>query len=269
MTRLAQAWLATRRDKSKPLFMFVLYMDPHWDYLPPAPYDTLFTDDPIPPPRGIWKLGEGKVADNVRNRTIAAYDGEIRYTDTCISNLLCGIESSPRGSNTLIAVCADHGEAFWERGFASHGNNLHDEEIHVPLIISPPGGSRQGGVVNGQVGTIDLARTFLDYAGVEPPDVWLGRSLRPLVEEGDVEGEVSTPVVLDLRILKNHVPLRTVRTPRYKLIAPEPFISPSGVYDLAADPGETNNLVKPGAPLSAEVAALMPLLKPAGENEND
>lgn len=30
-----------RRNPAKPLFLFLLYMDPHWDYLPSVPYDRM------------------------------------------------------------------------------------------------------------------------------------------------------------------------------------------------------------------------------------
>lgn len=264
MTRLAQNWLFNRRDPSKPLFLFVLYMDPHWDYIPPAPYDMMFTDgDPIPAPRDIWKMGGRAIPEAARRRVAAAYDGEIRYTDTCVSNLIESIKKSPRAPDTLIAICSDHGEAFWERGFAAHGNNLHEEEIRVPLIISPPSSSAPasgGGLaVATQVGTMDLAPTFLDFAGIAPPSEWTGASLRPLVMGEDAP---ERPVALDLRIAPGG-DLRGVRTSKFKLMAKPPFNVPFAVYDLAADPGETNNLVAAGAALPDAALALVPLLEPA------
>ena len=259
MTRLARNWLERLRDPSRPLFLFVLYMDPHWDYLPPAPFNAMFTDDPVPPPRNIWNLGAARVPEAARRRTLAAYDGEIRYTDGCFSNLLATIDASPRSRNSLVVFCADHGEAFWERGLASHGNNLHDEELHVPLVIRPPRGAPAvGRVVPDQVGLVDVAPTLLDFAGAAPPADWIGRSLRPLMEGAEIP---EAPLLLDVRIGKEGI-VRGVRTSKLKLIGGHPHDRPAEVYDLAADPGETNNLVKAGAPLPDAVAALVPLLKP-------
>jgi arylsulfatase A-like enzyme len=266
-TRMANSWLVSLRDKSKPLFLFLLYMDPHWDYVPPPPYDGLFTSDPRPLPRAVWALGKAGAPENVRTRTVAAYDGEIRYTDHCISNLVASIMSSPRSDNTLIAVCADHGEAFWERGLASHGNNLHDEEIHVPLIIRPPPALLKmpegGRVVESQVGLIDIAKTLLDFAGAEYPHLWeKGNSLRPLIAGELRSAEI--PVVLDLRIGKTGA-RRGVRTPEFKLIS-----DLSGdlleIYSLRDDPGETNNLVHTLLPIPDGVSALLPLLVPCVED---
>ena len=200
LTRLAQDWIERRRDPEMPLFLFVHYIDVHWDYLPPPPFNRMFAPDPIPPPRDIWNMGRKSVPEVARKRSIAAYDGEIRYTDSCISNLLASLEASPRGKDTIVIICSDHGESFWERGVASHGNGLYEEEIRVPLIIRPAcgdGAPAPGRVVTQQVGLIDLAPTLTDLVDVPAPTNWVGRSLAPALR-GETLPEVS--IVLDNRI---------------------------------------------------------------------
>ena len=254
VTRLALDWLR-RRDPGRPLFLFLFYMDPHWDYIPPPDSLGLFTDDPIPALRNIYSLGKKAVDPTARARIHAAYAGEIRYTDDCIGRLLAAIRESPRAAATAVALCGDHGESFWERGKVAHGNNLYDEELHVPLIIRPPGGAPNGVVVTGQVGLIDLAPTLLDLAGVAPPAEWQGVSLRPCVTNA---APPDRPLILDNRIIGGFV--RGVRTTLFKLIARPPFNTPTEVYDLAADPGETNNLAAGAKGIPATALALIPLL---------
>ena len=41
--------------------------------------------------------------------------------------------------NTVIAIAADHGEAFGEHGEERHGMFLYDETIHVPLSVEVAG----------------------------------------------------------------------------------------------------------------------------------
>lgn len=263
LNRLAEGALA-RRDLDRPLFLFVFYMDPHWDYIPPPAFYRMFTDDPVPARRDIWTPGKRlDVSQAERERIIAAYDGEIRYTDTHVGSLLKIIRDGPRGGNTAIAVCADHGEAFWERGVVAHGNNLHEEEIRVPLIIRAPDACGdplvRGATIGAQVGLIDVAPTLLDFAGTAPPEAWQGRSLRPFLSGGTVP---ERPLTLDTRVNGNV--WRGVRTSRHKVIAGEPFTEPSAAYDLQTDPKEENNLLKAGDPLPDAAAALVPLLKPAG-----
>lgn len=264
LTRLARDWIEKRRDPEKPLFLFILYIDVHWDYLPPPPFNRMFAPDPVPPPRDIWNLGRKSVPEAARRRSVAAYDGEIRYTDGCISNLLAAIDASPRGKDTVVVFCSDHGESFWERGVASHGNALFDEELRVPLVIRPARGDGEPApprVVSEQVGLIDLAPTLADLAGVPAPTNWIGRSLAPALR-GETLPEA--PIVLDNRIGDDGAILRGVRTSRWKVIAGPPHDRPTELYDLRADPAETNDLLRAGGfALPPEVEALVPLLKPA------
>lgn len=249
-----------RRDPSKPLFLFLFYMDPHWDYAPPPPFDAKFSTMGKPPVRNVWALTADKATPTVRQRVIDAYDGEIAYCDMSVSNLLAAVSATPRWNDTIVIIAGDHGESFWERGFSGHGNSLYDEELKVPLMIRIPKnrGFRPGTVVRGQVGGIDLAPTLLDLAGVPIPRSWKGISLRSAMMSGVSEGR---PVVAETRVRAN-LWQRAVRTDRYKVIAVDDFEMPGEVYDLQSDPGETNDLVRAGIPLPEGARALVKSLKP-------
>lgn len=259
LTRMGLAKLR-RRDPDKPLFLFLFYMDPHWDYNPPAPYDLKFSATGKGPVRKAWRLDAKRATPEIRRRTVDAYDGEIAYCDTAVSNLLAAVAATPRWNDTVVVVAGDHGESFWERGISGHGNHLHDEELKVPLLIRVPRnrGLEPGTVVRGQVGGIDLAPTLLDLAGVPVPPSWKGRSLVPAMERGVSDGR---PVVTETRAREDRWQ-RAVRTDRWKVIAVDDFTRPAEAYDLVADPGETNNLVRAGAPLPKEAEDLVPYLKP-------
>ncbi len=260
VTRLAGEWLTTRRDPAKPLFLFIMYMEPHWDYLPPPSYYALFSDDPVPPPRGVPEIAKKPLSATQLQRLRHAYAGEIRYTDDCLAQLLKHLAASPRAASSAIILTADHGESFLERGVLGHGNHLHDEEIHVPLIICPPRHrARPGGAtVTGQVALIDVAPTILAFAGITPPAAWEGHSLLPLLPGGTAPDR---PLLLDTRIIGAHQ--RAIRTSHWKIIAHAPFTTPSAIYDLTTDPGETTNLLQHGhSAIPAAATALIPLLLP-------
>ena len=249
-----------RRDPAKPLFLFLFYMDPHWDFYPPPPYDMKFASPGKGPIRNAWAMTADKVTPEIRRRTLDAYDGEIAYCDNAISNLLASVAATPRWNDTVVVIAGDHGESFWERGFSGHGNYLYDQELKVPLIIRVPKnrGLKPGGVVKGQVGGIDLAPTLLDLAGVPVPPSWKGRSLVSAMERGTSDG---CHVVTETRV-RDKLWQRAVRTDRWKVIAIDDFTKPVEAYDLVADPGETNNLVRAGALLPKEAQDLIPHLKP-------
>ena len=255
-----------RRDPAKPLFLFLFYMDPHWDFYPPLPYDRMFDSTGKGPIRNAWAMKADKVTPEIRRRTLDAYDGEIACCDNAISNLLASVAAMPRWNDTVVVIAGDHGESFWERGFSGHGNYLYDQELKVPLMIRVPKnrGLKPGGVVKGQVGGIDLAPTLLDLAGVPVPPSWKGRSLVSAMDRGTSDGR---PVVTETRV-RDKLWQRAVRTDRWKVIAIDDFTKPVEAYDLVADPGETNNLVRAGAPLPKEAEDLVPYLKPIEKQFN-
>ena len=254
-----------RRDKAKPLFLFLFYMDPHWDYNPPPPYDRMFSSQGSK--RGAWQTPVNLVTAQLRQRVIDAYDGEIAYCDKSIFNLLESLRKSPRWDDTVVVIAGDHGESFWERGFSGHGNDLYDSELKVPLFIRVPKARRgdiaQGRVVKGQVGGIDVAPTILDFASIDIPKSWCGKSLRSEMLSGRSEGRV---LLTETRI-RARLRQRAVRTDRWKVISIGDYFKPSEIYDLESDPEEKINLLKSGVTLPPEVARLIPLLIPAKEDE--
>ena len=78
------------------------------------------------------------------------------------------------------------------------------------------------------------------------------------MERGTSDGR---PVVTETRV-RDKLWQRAVRTDRWKVIAIDDFTKPVEAYDLVADPGETNNLVRAGASLPKEAQDLIHHLKP-------
>src|SRR6185436_17103048 len=80
---------------------------------------------------------------------------------------------------TLIVITADHGEEFREHGDFEHGQSLHSELLHVPLILRLPGRIPAGKRIAGNVSGLDVLPTILELCGLTAnPDVQ-GRSLVP------------------------------------------------------------------------------------------
>jgi len=130
-------WL---RDKpSGPYYLYINYFDVHSPYLAPAPYSHRFGRLSNTVVRR-WSSKGGfrpkhplPAAD--RAALIDGYDNSLCYLDAQIGRLVRLLESTADGKNTIIMITADHGEAFGEHGAYQHGNDLHREEIHVPLIV--------------------------------------------------------------------------------------------------------------------------------------
>jgi len=225
----ARAWLATHA--AHPFFLFVHTYQVHEPYTPPRAYATLFTD------------GDGGDANQ---RALAAYEREVRYTDDLLADLLGALDPQ-----TIVAVTSDHGEAFGEHFWTTHGFDLHDEELLVPLVVRAAGLVPAGRVVEEQVGLVDLAPTLLELAGVPGLPDLQGRSFAGLLR-GDRGGWVERPIVsADL------IGGESVRTRQRKFIATKkgPLL-----YDLVADPRET---AERAAADAAGVAAARAVLEQA------
>ena len=150
-------------SRSEPYFLLVHYFDPHYDYndheawVFAAPSAGRLDGD-----EGIWTLREmapplsAAEVGFLRDR----YDEEIRFTDHHIGRLLAALDPD----RTVVALTADHGEEFMERGWLGHTRTLHEELVSVPLIVRAPD-SVAGRAVEGPVSLTALAPTLLALAG--------------------------------------------------------------------------------------------------------
>jgi arylsulfatase len=177
-TDAALEWLAGRAP-DEPFFLWVHYQDPHGPYTPPEdclpPLARELTDEPELPvgrnQRGhgdlpIYQvLGAERAPETYRMR----YDAEIRYFDRELGRLLAQLRSSGILQRSLLIFSADHGEALGEHGYYfAHGQNLHAELLHVPLLVRLPGGERAGERRSEPVSHLDLWPTVLAAFDLEP-----------------------------------------------------------------------------------------------------
>lgn len=148
----ALSWLSKRPPG--PFFLWVHLYDPHDPYTPPEPYQTRYQSEP--------------------------YDGEIAYTDASLGKLFEALKTRGIFDSALIAVMADHGEAFGEHGEKHHGIFLYDETIHVPLLIKTPRQRSTRKVVD-RVGLVDVAPTILQAAMLPVDGAMQGKSVLDLI----------------------------------------------------------------------------------------
>lgn len=65
-----------------------------------------------------------------------AYKNAIREQDRQVARALRAFVDHAGGRPWLVAFTSDHGEAFGEHGAIHHGQNLYDEQVHVPAWIA-------------------------------------------------------------------------------------------------------------------------------------
>ena len=118
---------------------------------------------------------------------LADYFGEIAAFDAALGVLLEELSAAGELDRTLVVISGDHGPP----GFPHGKCNLYDFGTHVCLAIAGPG-VRGGRTVDDFVSLPDLAPTFLETGGIDPPDVMTARSLWPVLSsenEGLVDPE--------------------------------------------------------------------------------
>jgi arylsulfatase A-like enzyme len=108
-----------------------------------------------------------EITDDEKRLLQRLYRGEVKRLDTRIGDLLDRLDRRMPMDDTYIVFASDHGEAFGEHDSFFHGGKLHQELIHVPLIVSKPGIDRK--VVDAPVSNLDIMPTLLEVADVDVP----------------------------------------------------------------------------------------------------
>jgi len=161
------------------------------------------------------------------------YDARLASADTLLGRLVARLGDLGVDRHTLLVVTADHGVALGERGLPGT-RTLHEEAIHVPLLLRPPRGVEQRAIV-ARVSLLSLAPTLLELSGIEhAPSRFAATTLSEWLF-GDPASPRTPPVFSELGREQ------AVIDERYKLI----LRTDSGegwVYDLAADPHERRDI---------------------------
>lgn len=196
-TDAAIAWLEERRAAGEDRFFFwVHYQDPHGPYRPPAEVLARFerpaTAEPELPvgqtQRGLGQIPSYQALESERRPEPyrARYDAEIAYFDEHLGRLLDWLRAADWTRDALIVFTSDHGESLGEQDYwFCHGENLHAEIVHVPLLVRFPEGTRhvqadERGRVLRPAGHLDLLPTILEALAVPHPE---GRGLSLFQEE--------------------------------------------------------------------------------------
>jgi len=207
----AAAALAWADAAAEPWFLWVHFYDPH---------------DPYEPPAGLARPGPR-----------GAYDGELIAVDRAVGALRDGVAAAS-ARELLTVFAADHGESLGEHGEATHGFFVYQSTVAVPLVFHLPG-SIAAGESAAAARLLDVAPTVLDLLGLPAWEGIDGVSLAPLLAG---RAQRPPPAYVESRrpwLSYRWAPLAAVVDGGWKLIAaPRPEL-----YDLAADPGETENLI--------------------------
>jgi arylsulfatase A-like enzyme len=234
----------------EPWFASVSYFSPHDPRTPPTAYADRYDSRGIPLPENYAPehpidTGAMTVRDELLEewpRTPAAirqhlanYYGLITHHDNHVGRILDALERTGQRENTIVVFTSDHG-----LGIGSHGllgkQNMYDHSVRVPMLIDAPGlaGERLHECLCTHA---DWYPTLCDLLGIEPPERLTGRSYAPVLRgERASHRDAVCCAYRDVQ--------RAIATERWKLIT-YPQSGRAQLFDRAADPAETRNLLAP------------------------
>ena len=259
----------SRSDRSQPFFLQCSFPDPHHPFTPPGRYWDMYHPEEIPLPPSfnpgerqivphLLRLYQERTAQeankdgqrtfavterDVREATALTY-GMISMIDDAIGSILGWLKTLRLDDDTVVIFTSDHGDFMGDHQLLLKGALHYRGLVRVPCIWSDPANETSGALNSGLCGTIDLAPTILDRAGLAGHNGLQGKSLLPaltgaptghesmLIEEHQRRGYMG---------LANNFRARSLVTQRHRLTIYE-GVGWGEIYDYATDPHELDNL---------------------------
>ncbi|NGP45550.1 sulfatase-like hydrolase/transferase [Bacillaceae bacterium SIJ1] len=263
--------LAEYKENDENFFLWASFFDPHPPYLVPEPWDTMYDPDDLTVPKAIpnehehnpphFKMTQEEnpdfsdyretqfgnigyhshahISDEEAGENMAVYYGMISMMDKYIGKILDQLDHLGLADNTIVVFTTDHGHFFGQHGLHDKGGFHYEDLIKLPFIVRYPGHVPAGQSSASMQSLVDLAPTFLRFAGLDIPrtmtgvdqsEVWLGQ-----------QEEARDHIICEFRKQPTKVHQKTFVDKRYKLTVY--YNQKYGeLFDLENDPNELNNL---------------------------
>lgn len=241
----------------RPFFIRWDPSEPHLPNLVPEPYASLYPAGQISPWPSFPDSLEGKPyiqKQQLRNwglsgwrwaewaPIVARYLGQITLLDHQIGRVLAVLAELGLAEETLVIYTSDHGDLCGAHGMIDKHFVMYEDVVRVPLLMRWPGKIGTNQLSEAFIcSALDLAATFCEGAGLEPPSTFKGQSLLPIACQG-VEGSRSDIFASYHGGQFGLYSQRMVRDRRWKYIWNA--TAEDELYDLETDPGELRNLAQ-------------------------
>ncbi len=177
-------------------------------------------------------------------RYMQDYLATISSVDEGVGKVLDYLEANGLSENTIVVYTSDQGFYLGEHGWFDK-RFMYEESMRTPLLIQYPGKIKAGSVSDELVQNIDIAPTFLEYAGLKVPKDIQGASLAG-VAAGETDEQWRKSLYYHyyefpgFHSVKRHY---GVRDNRFKLIHFYNDVDQWEFFDLEKDPSEMNNAI--------------------------
>ena len=161
--------------KGKPFFMWFAPSLPHYPFDAPEKYYNLYKDKNM-------------------SESAKQYYANCTWFDDAWGELVLYLKEKDLYDNTLIVYVNDNGweqdpqVEYWDDPNRSHNggdkgkSSIYDMSFRSPIIFSWANNIEKGRRTSALMHSADIPATILDYAGLELPDHFYGKSYRELIE---------------------------------------------------------------------------------------
>lgn len=221
-------WMRSKTDaakQGKPFFLYLPFTSPHY---------------PVCPLPAFWGQGE-----------CGGYGEFVIETDHHVGRVLEFLKQSGLDDNTIVIYTSDNGpERSWQQriktfnhdsrgSFRGGKRDIYEGGHRVPFLVRWPRGVKQPGRSwDGLIGQVDLLATFAELVGTSVP-----------ANAGE-DSQSFLSILIQPDSTHQRLPLINhasngrfaITEGRWKLVMPHKKL-PAELYDLAADPRETRNVI--------------------------
>lgn len=259
------------QEEKESFFLWASFFDPHPPYIVPEPWDTMYNPEKLTLPKvvqgehdknpphfqltqmenpdftsyqetDIGNIGfrsYTNITESEARKNMAVYYGMISMMDKYIGRILDKLDELGLAEDTIIVFTTDHGHFFGQHGLHDKGGFHYEDVMKLPFIVRYPGNVQAGHVSTAMQSLVDLAPTFLSFAGIPIPATMTGCDQRQ-VWIGEKE-QVRDHIICEYRTQPTAVHQKTFVDERYKITIY--YNRTYGeIFDLHEDPGELNNL---------------------------
>lgn len=245
----------------RPWMMVLGYKSSHTPRIPPERARTRFAGESVKPARNahitpVYGRGQRafkgeEIGKPVETDTDSqgADDYLLNYfrclsaVDDNIGRVLALLDDLRLATNTVVVFAGDNGYFLGEHGGLGDKRSAYDESMRIPLLMRYPPLVKRGSKIDEMVLNIDLAPTFLELGGIQPPAAMQGESWVPLFRG---KRKVWRDAFMFEYFFEPNLPatpaMLAVRTRQAKLIVYPEHPNWVELFDLRADPYETRNL---------------------------
>ncbi|MEL0254231.1 MAG: sulfatase/phosphatase domain-containing protein, partial [Novosphingobium sp.] len=184
------------------------------------------------------------------------YYATLSAVDDSVGRIMQYLKKAGLEKDTLVVFTSDNGFQVGEHGLIDK-RNAYEPSVKVPLVMYEPGTVPAGVVNTGAIRNLDFAPTFLDLAGAQKPAHFEGKSAWPLITGKVAAKDWQAPDFTYEYYWEWTFPQTpgtfAIQRGNLKYIQYYGVYDIDELYDVAADPGEMNNLAEDPKYLEAKI----------------